>query len=180
MREYDNIVLIGMPGVGKSTAGVIAAKTLGLKFEDTDLMIQSNERRLLKQIIADDGIEGFLKIEENVLKSINQKGYLIATGGSAVYGFEGMDHLRENSLIIYLHLGLEELTHRLGNLQNRGVVLKPGQTLADIYDERLPLYRKFADIEIDETGLDLEETVAKICSGASIYNYSQNADLTNS
>ena len=180
MREYKNIVLIGMPGVGKSTAGVIAAKTLGLKFEDTDLMIQTNEHRLLRQIIADDGVEGFLRIEENVLKNIDQKGYLIATGGSAVYGFEGMEHLRENSLIIYLHLGLDELTNRLGNLQNRGVVLKPGQTLADIYDERLPLYRRFADVEIDETGLDLEATVAKICSGASIYNYSQNADLTNS
>ena len=77
-------------------------------------------------------------------------------------------------------MGLEELTHRLGNLQNRGVVLKPGQTLADIYEERLPLYRRFADIEIDETDLDIEATVAKICSGASIYNYSQNADLTNS
>ena len=180
MREYENIVLIGMPGVGKSTAGVIAAKTLGLKFEDTDLIIQSREKRLLKQIIADDGVEGFLKIEENVLNSLDQKGYLIATGGSAVYGSEGMDHLRKNSLIIYLHLSLEELTHRLGNLQNRGVVLKPGQTLADIYDERLPLYRRFADIEIDETGLDLEATVARICGGASIYNYSQNADLTNS
>ena len=180
MREYKNIVLIGMPGVGKSTAGVIAAKTLGLKFEDTDLMIQTNEHRLLRQIIAEDGVEGFLRIEENVLKNIDQKGYLIATGGSAVYGFEGMDHLRENSLIIYLHLELEQLTHRLGNLQNRGVVLKPGQTLADIYEERLPLYRRFADIEIDETDLDIEATVAKICSGASIYNYSQNADLTNS
>ena len=180
MREYDNIVLIGMPGVGKSTAGVIAAKTLGLKFEDTDLMIQTDEHRLLKQIISDEGVEGFLKIEENVLKNIDQKGYLIATGGSAVYGAAGMDHLRENSLIIYLHLELEELTHRLGNLQNRGVVLKPGQTLADIYEERLPLYRRFADIEIDETGLDLEATVAKICSGAYKYNYSQNTGLTNS
>jgi shikimate kinase len=180
MREYDNIVLIGMPGVGKSTAGVIAAKTLGLKFEDTDLMIQSAEKRLLKQIISDEGVTGFLKIEENVLKSIDQKGYLIATGGSAVYGFEGMDHLRENSLIIYLHLELDELTKRLGNLENRGVVLKPGQTLADIYEERLPLYRRFADIEIDETNLDIEATVTKICSGVSIYNCSQNTGLTNS
>jgi len=168
MREYDNIVLIGMPGVGKSTAGVIAAKTLGLKFEDTDLMIQTSEHRLLKQIIADEGVDGFIKIEENVLKSIDQKGYLIATGGSAIYGSEGMEHLHKNSLIIYLHLGLEKLTHRLGNLQNRGVVLKPGQTLADIYEERLPLYRRFADIEIDETNLDIEATVAQICSRASI------------
>ena len=180
MREYKNIVLTGMPGVGKSTAGVIAAKQLGLQFTDSDLLIQKREKKLLKQIIADAGIDGFLKIENDVLKSINDTGILIATGGSAVYSKEAMEYLRENALIIYLHLELNELSKRLGDLNNRGVVFRPGQALADIYEERIPLYRQYADIEINESGLGIEDTVTKICSGASIYNCSQNADLTNS
>ena len=180
MREYKNIVLIGMPGVGKSTAGVIAAKNLGLRFIDTDLLIQTREKRLLKQIIADEGIDGFLGIENDVIKGINDTGCVIATGGSAIYGTEAMDHLRENAFIIYLHLNFEDLEKRLGDLDNRGVVLRPGQNLKDIFYERLKLYSEYADEEIDETGLTIEQTVTKICKRVSIYNYSQNADLTNS
>ena len=180
MREYKNIVLIGMPGVGKSSAGVIAAKMLGLKFIDTDLLIQTREKKLLRQIIADKGVNGFLSIENDVIKGINDTGCLIATGGSVVYGKEAMDHLKENSFIIYLHLNVLDLEKRLDDLENRGVVSKPGQTIMDIYNERISLYRDYADEEIDETGLDIEETVTKICKRASIYNYSQNADLTNS
>ncbi|MBO7532089.1 MAG: shikimate kinase [Lachnospiraceae bacterium] len=179
-KEYDNIVLIGMPGVGKSTAGVIAAKQLGMRFEDADILIQHREKKLLSQIIDEKGIDGFLSIENDVLKGINDKGLLIATGGSAVYSSEAMEKLRENSLIIYLHLDLNDLSMRLSDLKHRGVVLRDGQTLNDIYDERVPLYRKYADVEIDETGLDIEETVTLICERASIYNYSQNTDLTNS
>ncbi len=180
MKTYKNIVLIGMPGVGKSTAGVIAAKKLGLRFEDSDLLIQTKEKKLLKQIIEEKGIDGFLKVEEKVLLGIKETGFLIATGGSAVYSNEAMDYLHRDCLIIYMHLDLEHLKMRLGDLKNRGVVLRPGQTLSDIYDERIQLYKRYADIEIDETGLDIEETVALICERVSIYNYSQNADLTNS
>ena len=179
-REYDNIVLIGMPGVGKSTAGVIAAKQLGMRFEDADILIQHREKKLLSQIIDEKGIDGFLSIENDVLKGINDKGLLIATGGSAVYSCEAMEYLKKNSLMIYLHLDLKDLSMRLSDLKHRGVVLRDGQTLNDIYDERVPLYRKYADVEIDETGLDIEETVALICERASMYNYSQNTDLTNS
>lgn len=179
-KEYDNIVLIGMPGVGKSTAGVIVAKQLGMRFEDADILIQHREKKLLSQIIDEKGIDGFLGIENEVLKGINDKGLLIATGGSAVYSSEAMDYLHRNSLIIYLHLDLKDLSTRLSDLKHRGVVLRDGQNLNDIYDERVPLYRKYADEEIDETGLDIEETVALICERASMYNYSQNTDLTNS
>ena len=179
-REYDNIVLIGMPGVGKSTAGVIAAKQLGMRFEDADILIQHKEKKLLSQIIYEKGIDGFLSIENDVLKGIKDKGLLIATGGSAVYSCKAMEYLKKNSLMIYLHLDLKDLTMRLSDLKHRGVVLRDGQTLNDIYDERVPLYRKYADVEIDETGLDIEETVALICERASMYNYSQNTDLTNS
>ena len=179
-REYDNIVLIGMPGVGKSTAGVIAAKQLGMRFEDADILIQHREKKLLSQIIDEKGIDGFLSIENDVLKSINDKGLLIATGGSAVYSCEAMEYLKKNSLMIYLHLDLKDLSMRLSDLKHRGVVLRDGQTLNDIYDERVPLYRKYADVEIDETGLDIEETVTLICERASMHNYSQNTDLTNS
>jgi len=179
-REYDNIVLIGMPGVGKSTAGVIAAKQLGMRFEDADILIQHREKKLLSQIIDEKGIDGFLSIENDVLKGINDKGLLIATGGSAVYSCEAMEYLKKNSLMIYLHLDLKDLSMRLSDLKHRGVVLRDGQTLDDIYDERVPLYRKYADVEIDETGLDIEETVTLICERVSMYNYSQNTDLTNS
>ena len=179
-REYDNIVLIGMPGVGKSTAGVIAAKQLGMRFEDADILIQHREKKLLSQIIDEKGIDGFLSIENDVLKGINDKGLLIATGGSAVYSCEAMEYLKKNCLMIYLHLDLKDLSMRLSDLKHRGVVLRDGQTLNDIYDERVPLYRKYADVEIEETGLDIEETVALICERASMYNYSQNTDLTNS
>ena len=180
MREYDNIVLIGMPGVGKSTAGVIAAKQLGMRFEDSDILIQHREKKLLSQLIDEKGIDGFLGIENDVLKGINDKGLLIATGGSAVYSSDAMEYLHQRSLIIYLHLDLNDLSMRLSDLKHRGVVLRPGQTLNDIYEERVPLYRKYSDIEIDETGLDIEQTVALICERVSIYNYSQNTDLTNS
>ena len=180
VKEYDNIVLIGMPGVGKSTAGVIAAKQLGMRFEDADILIQHREKKLLSQIIDEKGIDGFLGIENDVLKGIDDKGLLIATGGSAVYSSEAMEYLQRNSLIIYLHLDLKDLAMRLSDLKHRGVVLRDGQMLGDIYDERVPLYRKYADIEIDETGLNIEETVTLICERVSIYNYSQNTDLTNS
>ena len=158
----NNIVLIGMPGVGKSTAGVILAKVLGYSFTDADLLIQEREKRLLKEIIAYEGVDGFIKIENDVLAGINAERTVIATGGSAVYGAGAMKHLKEIGTVVYLSLPYEDLTRRLGDIKGRGVVLRDGQTLKDLYEERRVLYEKYADIIVDETGLNVEETVGRI------------------
>ena len=157
-----NIVLIGMPGVGKSTVGVILAKMIGYHFVDTDILIQEQENRLLCDIIESDGVEGFLKIENKINSNINITDSVIATGGSVIYGKEAMEHLGEIGTIIYLKLPYNILDERLENIQGRGVVLKDGQGLHDLYEERIPLYEKYADIVIDEEGLSVEETIEKI------------------
>ncbi len=167
MSEKTNIVLIGMPGAGKSTVGVIAAKMLGMRFVDADLLIQEREGALLSQIIERDGVEGFLKIEEEVCASIRGINAVIATGGSAVYGANGMAHLSEIGDIVYLSLSYDELEKRLGDLKNRGVVLKDGQTLKDLYDERTPLYEQYADITIHEDGNTIEQTLEKLIAALS-------------
>ena len=151
-----NIVLIGMPGVGKSTIGVILAKELGYQFVDADLLIQKQEKRLLKEIISEEGIEGFIAIENQVNASIEANRTVIATGGSVVYGREAI------ATVIYLKLSYKALRKRLGNLKNRGVVLRDGQTLKDLYEERVILYEKYADITIDEENKNLEETLQSI------------------
>lgn len=158
----DNIVLIGMPGVGKSTVGVILAKIMGYQFVDADLVIQQQHGKLLKEIIAEEGIDGFIKVENDVNKSLNVHKTIIATGGSVVYGNEAMQHLSEIATIVYLELDLLSLTRRLGNLKNRGVVLRDGQALKDIYNERVPLYNKYADIIVNEEHCSIERTVSKI------------------
>ena len=158
----NNIVLIGMPGVGKSTLGVVLAKELGYQFVDADLLIQERENRLLKEIIAEDGVDGFLKIENDVNASISADKTVIATGGSVIYGKEAMEHLKEIGTVVYLKLDYDTLDSRLGNLKGRGVVLKDGQTLKDLYDERIPLYEKYADVIVDEGGLDLEQTLTQV------------------
>lgn len=158
----DNIVLIGMPGVGKSTIGVILAKILGYQFVDADLLIQDREGRLLKDIIAQDGIDGFIKIENDVNKSIEAHKTIIATGGSVVYGQEAMEHLSEIGTIVYLKLNLHQLKKRLGDIKGRGVVLRDHQTLDDLFDERTPLYEKYADIVLDEEGMTVEMTVEEL------------------
>lgn len=157
-----NITLIGMPGVGKSTVGVILAKVLGYEFLDSDLLIQKSEKSLLREIIERDGLEGFLKIENKINASINAEKSVIATGGSVVYCDEAMRHLKEIGTVVYLKLEYEELKKRLGNLKGRGVVLREGQTLKDLYDERTPLYEKYADIVVDEKKMDVEGTLQKI------------------
>ncbi|QOV19446.1 shikimate kinase [Blautia liquoris] len=157
-----NIVLIGMPGVGKSTVGVILAKELGYNFVDSDLIIQTNEKRLLSEIIEQEGIDGFLKIENQVNASLCVQKAVIATGGSVVYGYEAMEHLKKIGNIIYLKLSYQELEKRLDNLEGRGVVVKSGQTLRNIYDERTPIYEKYANHIIDEENLDIEKTLQKI------------------
>ena len=158
----DNIVLIGMPGSGKSTVGVILAKVLGYSFIDSDLLIQKAEKKLLKEIIAREGQEGFLKIENRVNASIETEKSVIATGGSVVYCQEAMEHLKEIGTVIYLQLDYPILRRRLGNLIGRGVVLKEGQTLKDLYEERVPLYEKYADYIIDEKKTNAEGTLQKI------------------
>lgn len=158
----DNIVLIGMPGVGKSTVGVILAKELGFQFVDSDLLIQRQEKRLLKQIIEEDGIDGFIEIENQVNRSINTRSAVIATGGSVVYGREAMENLKGIGKIVYLRLSYEALKQRLGNLHGRGVIVRKGQTLLDIYQERIPLYEQYADLVIDEEDKNIEETLQTI------------------
>lgn len=158
----NNIVLIGMPGVGKSTVGVILAKVLGYEFVDADLLIQKKEKRLLKEIIAQEGQEGFLRIENQVNAAIETERAVIATGGSVVYCREAMEHLRDIGTVIYLKLEYDILKSRLGNLRGRGVVLKEGQTLRDLYEERVPLYEKYADLTVDEKNTGAEETLQKI------------------
>lgn len=151
-----------MPGVGKSTLGVVLAKELGYEFVDADLLIQKREKRLLKEIIADEGVDGFLKIENDVNAGIQADKTVIATGGSVIYGAKAMEHLKEIGTVVYLKLDYETLDSRLGSLKGRGVVLKDGQNLKSLYDERIPLYEKYADIVVDEQGLDLEETLDSI------------------
>ena len=158
----SNIVLIGMPGVGKSTIGVILAKVLGYQFIDADLVIQKEEGKLLKDIIAEVGPEGFIEVENRINASIEAEKSIIATGGSVIYGRKAMEHLSTIGTIIYLSLPFEELEKRLSDIKGRGVVLKEGQTLKDLYYERTPLYEKYADIVIDEKGLNVEETIDKI------------------
>lgn len=158
----ENIVLIGMPGVGKSTVGVILAKELGYQFIDADLLIQKQEKRLLKEIIAQEGVDGFIQIENQVNASIETDRTVIATGGSVVYGREAMEHLKKISTVVYLKLSYQALKKRLGNLKNRGVVLREGQTLRDLYEERVVLYEKYADVVIDEENKGIEETLQYI------------------
>lgn len=157
-----NIVLIGMPGVGKSTAGVILAKMLGYRFIDTDLVIQEKEGKLLRDIISEQGVDGFIETENRILSSLHTEEAVIATGGSAVYGSEAMKNLSENGVVVYLKLDYRKLKYRLGNIKNRGVVIRSGQTLSGLYKERAPLYEKYADIVIDENGCNVEKTVSKL------------------
>lgn len=166
----DNIVLIGMPGVGKSTIGVILAKILAYHFLDSDLVIQEREGKRLHQIISEAGTDGFLKIENDVNASLDVKRTIIATGGSAVYGKEAMEHLKDIGEVVYLKADYSTIEKRLGNLEKRGVALKPGQTLKDLYDERTALYEKYADVIVDERGLGTEETIGAVLRGLNLLN----------
>lgn len=155
----DNIVLIGMPGVGKSTIGVILAKVLGYQFLDADLLIQEKEGKLLKDIIAEVGTEGFIAVEERINAGISCSKTIIATGGSVIYGTKAMEHLKEIGTVVYLEVPFSILERRLSDIKGRGVVLKDGQTLYDLFMERTPLYEKYADIQISEKDLNVEQTV---------------------
>lgn len=156
----DNITLIGMPASGKSTVGVLLAKRIGYSFVDVDIVIQEEEGRLLKEIIEAEGQDGFLKVEDRVNSGLDVRHSVIAPGGSVIYGKKAMEHLKEIGMVVYLKLSYEELEKRLGNLVDRGVVLKDGMTLLDLYKERVPYYERYADITVDETGIaDAGKTV---------------------
>ena len=158
----ENIILTGMPGAGKSTVGVLLAKVLGMSFIDSDLLIQEQEGQLLKDIITEKGLEGYLEIENRVNREICVKHSVIATGGSVVYCPEAMEHLGRIGMIIYIKLDYETIDERLGNIRQRGVVLKKGQNLRSLFEERCPLYEKYAHLTVDGEGLSMEEVLDKM------------------
>ena len=158
----DNIVLIGMPGVGKSTVGVVLAKALGYQFVDADLLIQEAEGKLLSELIEEHGTDGFIEIENRVNSQIQTHRCVIATGGSVIYGKEAMEHLKSIGTVVYLKQNLRVLQRRLRNLKGRGVVLKEGQTLVDLYKERTVLYEKYADITVDQYKQSIEQTLKAV------------------
>lgn len=162
MNERKNIVLIGMPGAGKSTVGVVLAKHLGCRFVDSDLEIQEQYGKLLHELITEYGVEGFWEIEDKVNASLSYTNSVIATGGSVIYGKEAMEHLRTMGKVVYLKLPYREIEERLGDLSARGVTLMPGQNLRELYAERIPLYEKYAHITVECTDKMLREIVEEI------------------
>ena len=160
--QKDNIVLIGMPTSGKSTVGVILAKILGMDFIDTDIVIQQREHAKLNQIIKEQGVDGFLRVEEQALLSVNVKNTVIATGGSAVYSEAAMEHFAKSSNIVYLKVEYDEIMKRLKDVKERGVVLKEGESIEEMYDVRSKLYAEYADVTICEEGYSIEDTVQAI------------------
>ncbi len=156
-KNKNNIVLLGMPGAGKSTVGVLLAKKMGKNFLDTDLLIQEKEGRLLKEIISEDGLESFIRTENRINASVEAENTVIAPGGSVVYGIEAMEHYKKIARIVYLHLSYEAISSRLGNLTERGVVCRAGQTLRLLYEERCPLYERYADVVVQCDGLEVGE-----------------------
>ena len=164
----DNVILIGMPGVGKSTIGVILAKLLGYCFCDTDLIIQERTGKLLREIIGESGIDGFIAIENRVNSTLSAKRTVIATGGSVVYGEEAMEHLREIGTVVYLSQRYDVLAARLADIKGRGVVLREGQDLRALYDERVPLYEKYAHVTVTLGRGTVEQNVQKVLEALKI------------
>lgn len=164
----NNIILIGMLGAGKSTIGVVLAKKIGYEFIDSDIVIQNRYKKILQELINEYGTDGFEKIENDVNKSLNPQNSVIATGGSAIYGKEAMEHFDSIGTVVYLNLPYEEIEQRLGNLEERGVTIKKGQTLKDLYNERTPLYKKYANLTIDCQGKTIREIVEEISANSNI------------
>jgi shikimate kinase len=160
----SNIILTGMPGAGKSTLGVLLAKSTGKPFLDTDLLIQQKENRLLQDIINQDGIEKFLDIEKEVILSINVENHVIATGGSVVYRQPSMDHLKKGGIVVYLKLPYTEIEDRIKNIKSRGIAMSQNVSLSNLFEERAPLYEKYADITVDCSGKHTEEAISEIIS----------------
>lgn len=166
----DNLILIGMPSAGKSTAGVLLAKKIGFGFVDCDLMIQGEEKALLSSLIEEKGPEGYLEVENRICSGLYVSRCVVATGGSACYCEEAMEHLRSIGKIIYLEISAEEAERRLSNLQKRGVVMRSGiTTVRALHAERVPLYEKYADIVVDCNGLTIDETVDTLAAAAGFH-----------
>lgn len=159
----SNLILIGMPGAGKSTVGVVLAKRAGLGFVDTDLLIQMRAGKLLQDVIDGEGLEAFRTIEEQTLREFDVCNAVVATGGSAIYSDAAMEHLTSIGRIIFLDVSLEDLEQRLSNMATRGLVIDPEATLADLYAERQPLYLRWAEIIVDARHKNLEQVVEEIC-----------------
>lgn len=158
-----NIVLIGMPSCGKSVTGVVLAKVLKMKFVDTDLLIQEEAGKGLQDIINEDGLDAFKRLEERILSTVKLDNAVIATGGSAVYYEGAMEHLKENGTVVYIKVSLETVKRRLSNIKTRGVAMGKGQTMDDLYDMRVPLYEKYADITVlSDNSCTMEDTVERI------------------
>ena len=164
-----NIVLIGMPGAGKSTLGIVLAKILNKKFVDADLVIQNQCDKTLQKIIDAMGPEAFIAIEGEILSDLEAENTVVATGGSAVYSDAAMEHLSEIGTVVYLEISYESLLARLSDLQERGVVLKGGMSmcLRELYDEREPLYRKYADIVVNVDDLSITDAARKVAGAVS-------------
>lgn len=160
--EKNNIILIGMPGAGKSTLGVLLARAMNYRFLDTDLLIQEREGKLLCEVIEEKGLEGFLKIEGEVNAGVNAERTVIAPGGSAIYSENAMKHFSEIGTIVYLHVPVTELSKRLGDLKRRGVVLKEGQNLENLYEERRVYYERYAKVTVDVTQNEIGEVLAEL------------------
>lgn len=158
----ENLIFIGMPAVGKSTVGIVVAKRLGMNFIDSDLLIQEQEGKLLREIIAEVGDDGFLKIENQVNRDIQCEHAVISPGGSVIYCEEAMEHFKAIGKIVYLKASYQTIKKRIRNPKKRGVVLKEGQTLKNLYDERVGYFEKYADITIDEDGCQIEETIDNV------------------
>ena len=164
MEKGSNLILIGMPGVGKSSVGVVLAKVLNMAFLDSDLVIQARTGKSLPQLISERGPDGFLRLEEAVNASLEAENTIIATGGSAVYGRMAMEHFRQLGTILYLAADFDVISARLGDLDRRGVVHGPGQTLRDLFEERTRLYEAWADVTVRERGAEfrIDETIKAV------------------
>lgn len=162
LRQSDNIVLIGMPGAGKSTVGVILAKQTARAFVDTDLLIQTTEHRSLQCIVDAEGPFALRRIEERVLLGLDCRDHVVATGGSAVYSRPAMAHLRAGGVIVFLDVDLPTLSDRVRDFDTRGLAKRPDQSLADLFEERQALYRESADVVVECRGLSQEQVCAAI------------------
>ena len=158
----DNIIFIGMPAAGKSTIGVVAAKRLGYSFLDVDLLIQEKEKKLLHEIIEERGTEGFLEVEDRINAQVEAEHCIISPGGSVVYCKNAMEHYKRIGKVVYLQVSYETIKDRIGDPHERGVALRDGQTLRELYEERRVLFEKYADITVCEDGLHLDEMIEKV------------------
>lgn len=172
VRHRSNIVLIGMPGSGKSTVGVILAKQLSLDFVDTDLLIQSSQKRPLQEIVDNDGYLALRSIEQQVLLSLECRGTVVATGGSAAYSAPAMEHLKRDGIAVFLHADLDTLHRRVRDFSTRGLAKRPEQTLEELFQERFTLYRNYADITVDCRCINHEDVAAGIIRELELYHSS--------